>query len=76
MSHRTRSPWLDRTFGVTLAAFAIALMLPFVTPRPALAQDHWCARRGIIFCGMIEWDDADGWPVPLLYLRISGPVMD
>ena len=76
MVHRARRRWLDRAFAATLIAFAIALALPFVTPRSALAQDHWCMRRGIIFCGVIEWDDSDGWPVPLMYLRGAGPVMD
>lgn len=76
MSHRARSRWLDRAFGVTLAAFAITLLAPFLVPRTALAQDHWCARRGVIMCGMIEWDDEDGWPTPMMYLRAGGPVMD
>ena len=76
MSHRARSRWLDRAFGVTLAVFVITLILPFVAPRPALAQDHWCMRRGIIFCGVIEWDTDDGWPTPLMYFRGDGPVMD
>ena len=76
MSHRARSPWMDRVFGVTLAMFVVALILPFVTPGRALAQDHWCVKRGIIFCGMIEWDTDNGWPTPLMYFRGAGPVMD
>lgn len=76
MSHHARSRRLDRAFGVTLAVFALALLVPIAAPRQALAQDHWCARRGVIFCGMIEWDDSKGWPVPLMYLRMGGPDMD